>query len=310
MTKTFWLLGLLLATTSLHATTLSSHSLFSEHFVDKETAERAITLVGIPKASLKLSGKGTVQMVIHDQAQGVANRHSCTVDGSTVCELWDGHSAHFGSSNIKKITFAATPSAVGGLSVVIEGESQEEISPASVGHLQNDLQASRAQAPAAKAPAAHTPAGLILQETAAQAPAHQAFAAQIASTPRNHRAIINWNTEDETYSWDNLFAEYTLETELGHGSFGKVFLGRNLETGQEVAIKQVYKAQCIEGNMQSHQENEIKVMQRLPQHPSICRFYKHFDMQDIVTFLNSDFHGDGEVWRQKCQRGIHRFAGD
>jgi hypothetical protein len=275
MSKSIWLLGLLLAATSLNATTLASHSLFSEHFVGKETVEREITFVGIPKASLKLSGKGTVQLVVHDQARNVFNRHSCNVDGSTVCELWDGHSAHFGSSNIKKITFAATPSAVGGLTVTLESGSQEEIPAARAESLMSHAQ--------------HL--GLQLRQ-----------GGQETSRLSRGLPLINCNSQDDSYSWDNLYDEYAIEKELGSGHSGRVYLGSNLETGQKVAIKKMNKSVCINSNSRIALENELKILHMLPQDSNVCQFYKYFDMQSDVANLLLRFSWSWSSAEAKTQR--------
>ena len=98
---------------------------FSEAFEGKAKSEnpslntlsadghkRAITLVGVPHAYVRLTGEGTVHLSVSGSSQN-ANKISCVGSGATTsCDLWQGESQHVGSTNLKSIEFEVLPGSI------------------------------------------------------------------------------------------------------------------------------------------------------------------------------------------------------
>ena len=63
---------------------------------------------------------------------------------------------------------------------------------------------------------------------------------------------------------------------LGEGSFGVVYKGRSIQTGEEVAVKEMYKEDMddTDGDMF---ETEVRLMRRL-QHKNIVSFKDVFEV--------------------------------
>ncbi|KAI3951960.1 hypothetical protein MKW92_010468 [Papaver armeniacum] len=65
-----------------------------------------------------------------------------------------------------------------------------------------------------------------------------------------------------------LMHKYEVGRFLGQGTFAKVYHGRNLKTGQSVAIKTIYKEKILRVGMIDQTKREISVM-RLVRHPNV-----------------------------------------
>lgn len=70
-----------------------------------------------------------------------------------------------------------------------------------------------------------------------------------------------------------LMNKYELGRLLGQGTFAKVYHGRNLKTGQSVAIKIVDKEKILRVGLIDQIKREISVM-RLVRHPNIVQLYE------------------------------------
>lgn len=70
-----------------------------------------------------------------------------------------------------------------------------------------------------------------------------------------------------------LMQKYELGRLLGQGNFAKVYYGRNLETGQSVAIKVIDKEKVLKAGLIEHTKREISVM-ALVEHPNVLQLYE------------------------------------
>ncbi|KAI4379331.1 hypothetical protein MLD38_005645 [Melastoma candidum] len=73
-----------------------------------------------------------------------------------------------------------------------------------------------------------------------------------------------------------LHGKYELGRLLGHGTFAKVYLARNVETGKSVAIKVVAKEKVIRVGMTEQVKREIAVM-KMVKHPHIV------ELQEVMA---------------------------
>ncbi|KAM3142588.1 hypothetical protein pb186bvf_005247 [Paramecium bursaria] len=82
--------------------------------------------------------------------------------------------------------------------------------------------------------------------------------------------------------------------QIGQGAFGRVIIGMNRQTGQVMAVKQVYK-----GNMREKDEKvislqrEIELLSKL-QHPNIVRYYGSENTSDFLNIF-LEFVSGGSV---------------
>ena len=83
--------------------------------------------------------------------------------------------------------------------------------------------------------------------------------------------------------------KYELGKLLGEGTFGKVQLGTDIETGEKVAVKILSKAKLQQQNMGSQIKKEISIM-KLVNHPNVCNLVevlasssKIFIVLELVT---------------------------
>ncbi|RID61896.1 hypothetical protein BRARA_E01004 [Brassica rapa] len=65
-----------------------------------------------------------------------------------------------------------------------------------------------------------------------------------------------------------LMDKYELGKLLGHGSFAKVYLARNINTGENVAIKVIDKEKIVKSGLAGHIKREISILRRV-RHPYI-----------------------------------------
>ena len=86
--------------------------------------------------------------------------------------------------------------------------------------------------------------------------------------------------------------KYELGKVLGEGTFGKVQLGTDVETGKQVAVKVLSKAKLQQQNMGSQIKKEISIM-KLVNHPNVVNLVevlasrsKIFIVLELVTGEN------------------------
>lgn len=72
-----------------------------------------------------------------------------------------------------------------------------------------------------------------------------------------------------------IFQDFEFKKQLGAGSFGSVYLAKELRSGKNVVIKTLSKASILEWNMIRQLQREIEIQCRL-RHPNITRLYAYF----------------------------------
>ncbi|KAL6012131.1 CBL-interacting serine/threonine-protein kinase 6 [Asimina triloba] len=97
-----------------------------------------------------------------------------------------------------------------------------------------------------------------------------------------------------------LHGKYELGRLLGHGTFAKVYHGRNIQTGKSVAMKIVGKEKVIKVGMTEQVKREISVM-KMVRHPNIVELYEVLASKNKIYFAMELVRG-GELF-SKVARG-------
>ncbi|XP_057767846.1 CBL-interacting serine/threonine-protein kinase 6-like [Salvia miltiorrhiza] len=91
-----------------------------------------------------------------------------------------------------------------------------------------------------------------------------------------------------------LHGKYELGRLLGHGTFGKVYMARNLQTNRSVAMKVVGKEKVIRVGMMEQVKREISVM-KLVHHPNIVELHEVMASKTKIYFAMELVRG-GELF--------------
>lgn len=89
---------------------------------------------------------------------------------------------------------------------------------------------------------------------------------------------------------------------LGQGTFGKVQLGINKETGQEVAIKTIKKSKIESEADLVRIRREIQIMSSV-QHPNIIHIYEVFENREKMVLV-MEYAAGGELYDYLSERKI------
>ncbi|GKV02284.1 hypothetical protein SLEP1_g14741 [Rubroshorea leprosula] len=81
-----------------------------------------------------------------------------------------------------------------------------------------------------------------------------------------------------------LFGKYEIGKLLGRGAFAKVYHGRNVRTGQSVAIKAVCKQKIVKGGLMGNVKREIAIMRRL-RHPHVLKLFEVLATKTKIFFV-------------------------
>uniref|UniRef100_A0A0V0IDX4 Putative CBL-interacting protein kinase 18-like n=1 Tax=Solanum chacoense TaxID=4108 RepID=A0A0V0IDX4_SOLCH len=95
--------------------------------------------------------------------------------------------------------------------------------------------------------------------------------------------------------------KYELGRLLGQGNFGKVYYGRNLESGQTVAIKVIDKEKVQKAGLTEQTKREISVM-ALVKHPHVVQLYEVMATKSKIYFVIEHAKG-GELFN-KLTKGM------
>ncbi|XP_042482192.1 CBL-interacting serine/threonine-protein kinase 6-like [Macadamia integrifolia] len=96
------------------------------------------------------------------------------------------------------------------------------------------------------------------------------------------------------YGSSVLHGKYELGRLLGHGTFAKVYLARNIQTGKSVAMKIVGKEKVIKVGMMEQVKREISVM-KMVQHPNIVELHEVMASKSKIYFAMELVRG-GELF--------------
>ncbi|KAI3914929.1 hypothetical protein MKX01_018098 [Papaver californicum] len=93
-----------------------------------------------------------------------------------------------------------------------------------------------------------------------------------------------------------LLDKYELGHLLGQGTFAKVYHGKNLKTGQSVAIKMIHKEKVMRIGMMDQIKREISVMKRI-KHPNVVELYEVMASKTKIYFVMEYIKG-GELFNK------------
>lgn len=91
-----------------------------------------------------------------------------------------------------------------------------------------------------------------------------------------------------------LFGKYELGKLLGRGSFAKVYLAREINSRQNVAIKIINKNKIVGTALMSNIKREISIMRRL-RHPNIVMLFEVLASKSKIYFV-MEFVKGGELF--------------
>ncbi|KAJ6745358.1 CBL-INTERACTING SERINE/THREONINE-PROTEIN KINASE 25-RELATED [Salix koriyanagi] len=101
-----------------------------------------------------------------------------------------------------------------------------------------------------------------------------------------------------------IFGKYEMGRLLGKGTFAKVYYGKHLVTGENVAIKVISKNQVKKEGMMEQIQREVSVM-RLVRHPNIVELKEVMATKTKIFFIMEYVRG-GELFAKGSQRKAQR----
>ncbi|KAF5782994.1 putative protein kinase CAMK-CAMKL-CHK1 family [Helianthus annuus] len=93
-----------------------------------------------------------------------------------------------------------------------------------------------------------------------------------------------------------LLGRFEIGKLLGHGSFAKVYLARNLKSNEQVAIKVIDKEKILKTGLISHIKREISILRRV-RHPNIVQLYEVMATKTKIYFVMEYVKG-GELFNK------------
>ncbi|MCO5591546.1 hypothetical protein L7F22_045532 [Adiantum nelumboides] len=95
--------------------------------------------------------------------------------------------------------------------------------------------------------------------------------------------------------------KYELGRVLGEGTFAKVKFGRNIETGQSVAVKILDKEKIFKDNLVDQIKREISTM-KLVKHPNIVQLHEIMASKSKIYFV-LEYVSGGELFNRIAEKG-------
>ncbi|KAI3697803.1 hypothetical protein L6452_30900 [Arctium lappa] len=93
-----------------------------------------------------------------------------------------------------------------------------------------------------------------------------------------------------------LLGRFEIGKLLGHGSFAKVYLARNVKTNESVAIKVIDKEKIMKGGLIAHIKREISILRRV-RHPNIVQLFEVMATKTKIFFVMEYVRG-GELFNK------------
>ncbi|OAY24962.1 CBL-interacting serine/threonine-protein kinase 12 [Manihot esculenta] len=93
-----------------------------------------------------------------------------------------------------------------------------------------------------------------------------------------------------------LLGRYEIGKLLGHGTFAKVYLARNVKTNESVAIKVIDKEKILKGGLIAHIKREISILRRV-RHPNIVQLFEVMATKAKIYFVMEYVRG-GELFNK------------
>ncbi|KAK9706812.1 hypothetical protein RND81_07G153100 [Saponaria officinalis] len=93
-----------------------------------------------------------------------------------------------------------------------------------------------------------------------------------------------------------LLGRYEQGKLLGHGTFAKVYLAKNVKTNENVAIKVLDKEKIMKGGLMSHIKREISILRRV-RHPNIVQLFEVMATRSKIFFVMEYVRG-GELFKK------------
>ncbi|KAL0923976.1 hypothetical protein M5K25_004770 [Dendrobium thyrsiflorum] len=93
-----------------------------------------------------------------------------------------------------------------------------------------------------------------------------------------------------------LLGRYEVGKLLGQGNFAKVYLARNVHSGESVAIKVIDKEKILKGGLVAHIKREIAILSRV-RHPNIVQLFEVMATKAKIYFVMEYVRG-GELFNK------------
>ncbi|XP_062095918.1 CBL-interacting serine/threonine-protein kinase 12-like [Humulus lupulus] len=93
-----------------------------------------------------------------------------------------------------------------------------------------------------------------------------------------------------------LLGRFEIGKLLGHGTFAKVYLAKNIKSGESVAIKVIDKEKILKGGLIAHIKREISILRRV-RHPNIVQLFEVMATKAKIYFVMEYVRG-GELFNK------------
>ncbi|CAA0407846.1 unnamed protein product [Arabidopsis thaliana] len=102
--------------------------------------------------------------------------------------------------------------------------------------------------------------------------------------------------QDQSNHQALILGKYEMGRLLGHGTFAKVYLARNAQSGESVAIKVIDKEKVLKSGLIAHIKREISILRRV-RHPNIVQLFEVMATKSKIYFVMEYVKG-GELFNK------------
>ncbi|KAG2315369.1 hypothetical protein Bca52824_018491 [Brassica carinata] len=103
-----------------------------------------------------------------------------------------------------------------------------------------------------------------------------------------------------------ILGRYEMGKLLGHGTFAKVYLARNVKSNESVAIKVIDKEKVLKGGLIAHIKREISILRRV-RHPNIVQLFEVMATKSKIYFVMEYVRG-GELFNKVAKGRLKEEA--